>query len=304
MMNEFGKSDIKTTDIAPFSVRVNDDVKARLKQLQEESGSTQPDFYRSLVALYIENKGLRETKTQEEEDIARALAVISNSTIALINRLDDNQKAQKNSAERYSIDVEDLTIEVENMSQYNVSLAADLEKAMVENESLKEQLESMEQNMQIRINRINDAAAKELEVVKLEMKKKLKNLQTVADTISEIKEQGKYDKEAMKKTEKEISQFIEIANQEKMKVSALESTNGEIRAKLEARNADISRLETEITILTEKSTSLSLQLSHEIIAKNRAEGKLEILEPQLHALNKEIISMRTAYMELHQKKLI
>jgi len=301
-MNEFGKSDIKTTDIAPFSVRVNDDVKARLKQLQEESGSTQPDFYRSLVALYIENKGLRETKTQEEEEIVRALAVISNSTIALINRLDDNQKAQKNSAERYSIDVEDLTIEVENMSQYNVSLADDLERTMIENESLKEQLESMERNMQVRIDGINNTAAKELEVVKLEMKKKLKNLQTVADTISEIKEQGKYDKEALKKTEKEISQFVEIANQEKIKVSVLESTNGEIRAKLEARNADISRLEAEITILTEKSTSLSLQLSHETIAKNRAEGKLEILEPQLHALNKEIIATRNAYIESYKNK--
>ena len=198
-MNEFGKSDIKTTDIAPFSVRVNDDVKARLKQLQEESGANQPDFYRSLVALYIENKGLRETKTQEEEDIIGALAVISNSTIALINRLDDNKKAQKRSAERYVIDLDELNIEIENMREYNVSLTADLEKVNAENNSLKEQLGKMERDMRAQIEKINNEAAREIEIEKSNMKKKLKNLQTVADTISEINEQAKNDKESLKK---------------------------------------------------------------------------------------------------------
>jgi len=301
-MNEFGKSDLKTTDIAPFSVRVNDDVKARLKQLQEESGATQPDFYRSLVALYIENKGLRETKTQEEEDIARALSIISNSTIALINRLDDTKKAHKQSAERYSIDLADLNIEVENMNQHNISLSGELEKSNAENEYLKEQLENMEREMQVRIDKMNNEAAKELEVVKNDMKKKLKNLQTVADTINEIKDQGKYDKEALKKAEKEINQFIEIANREKAKVSSLEMTNTEMRAKLESSHFDINRLELEINAIKENSASLSLRLSQETIAKNRVEAKLEILEPQLQTLNKEIISMRTAYMELQQKK--
>ncbi|MBC8015671.1 MAG: hypothetical protein H7X79_08005, partial [Sporomusaceae bacterium] len=291
-----------TTDIAPFSVRVNDDVKARLKQLQEESGANQPDFYRSLVALYIDNKGLREAKTQEEEDIIGALAVISNSTIALINRLGDNKKAQKKSAERYAIDLEDLNIEIENMREYNVSLAADLEKANAENNNLKEQLENMERDMQAQIEKINHEAAREIEIEKSNMKKKLKNLQTVADTISEIKEQGKYDKESLKKTEKEISQFIEIANQEKAKVSSLETANTEMRMNLESRNADISRLQSEIDAIKESSVTLSLQLSHEAIAKNRAEAKLEVLEPQLHALNKEIHSMRTAYAGTQQNR--
>lgn len=300
-MNEFVKNDIKTTDIAPFSVRVNDDVKARLKQLQEESGATQPDFYRSLVALYIENKGLRETKTQEEEDIASALSVISNSTITLINRLDDNKKAQKRAAERYTIDLDDLNIKLENVSEYNDSLLKDLEKASAENEYLKEQIENMKGDMQVRIEKINNEAAKELEVVKNEMKKKFKNLQTVADTIGEIKEQAKYDKEALKKAEKELSQCIEIVNQEKAKVFSLETGNTEMRMKLEASNADVSRLQSEINILKENFTSLSLQLSHETIAKNRAEAKLEFLEPQLSLLNNEFLSLRTAHAELEYK---
>jgi len=303
-MNEFGKSDLKTTDIAPFSVRVNDDVKARLKQLQEESGATQPDFYRSLVALYIENKGLRETKTQEEEDIARALSIISNSTIALINRLDDTKEAHKQSAERYSMDLADLNIEVENRSQYNVSLSEELEKSNAENEYLKEQLENMEREMQVRIDKINKEAAKELETVKNDMKKKLKNLQTVADTINEIKDQGKYDKEALKKAEKEITQHIEIRDQEKVKIASLESINTEMRVKLESSQVDINRLNLEINALKENSASLSLLLSHETIAKNRAEAKLEILEPQLQALNTEIAVIRSANIESQQKKTI
>ena len=99
-----------------------------------------------------------------------------------------------------------------------------------------------------------------------------------------------------------MSQFIEIGNQEKTKAYSLETVNTEMRVKLESRNADIARLQSESDVIKKYSDSLSLQLSHETIAKNRAEAKLEILEPQLHALNQEINAMRTIHMESQQSK--
>lgn len=294
-MNEFGKSDVKTTDIAPFSVRVSDDVKARLKQLQEESGATQPDFYRSLVALYIENKGMRDVKTQEEEDISGALSVISNSTIALINRLNDSKKAQKKSAERYNADLEELNRQVENMNEYTCSLVADLESVKTENEDLKKQLESVTANMQERMEKLNDKAAKEIEAVKNTMQKKINNLQVVADTIGELSEQAKYARQAVSKAEYELIQSTEAIDREKSNVVSLENSNSELKIRFESCYADNGRLQVEIDVLKENLSALSLHLSSETIAKNRAEAKLEILEPQLTALTREINSIRSSH---------
>ena len=248
-MNEFGKTDIKTTDIAPFSVRVNDDVKARLKQLQEESGATQPDFYRSLVALYIETKGMRDAKTQEEEDIAGALSVISNSTIALMNRLNDSKKAQRKSAERYNADLEELNRQVENMNEYTCSLVADLESVMSDNEDLKKQLESVTTNMGERIEKLNDKAAKEIEVVKNTMQKKINNLQVVADTIGELSEQAKNARQAVSKAEYELIQSIEATNREKSNLVSVENSNAEIKIRFDSCRADNGRLQTKIDAL-------------------------------------------------------
>ena len=301
-MNEFGKSDSKTTEFAPFSVRVSDDVKARLKQLQEESGSTQPDFYRSLVALYIQHKGLREIKTQEEEDIENALAVISHSTLSLINRFDDNKKAQKIANERYAADLDDLNRTVEDLNKCNTSLSEEIQSVTAQNEELKKQLESMKHDTRVKIEKINSEVAKEVEMVKTTMNKKLSNLQAVADTINEIKEQAKLAKETLHKAEEERDKHINIATKEKAKIISLETTITEMQLRLKTSHNDIDRLQSEIEKIKETSSSLSSQLSCEIIAKNRAEAKLEILEPQINVLNQENASLRSNYIELERSK--
>ncbi len=289
-MNEFGKSDIKTTDIAPFSVRVTEDVKARLKQLQEESGATQPDFYRSLVGVYIENQGIRDGKTQEEEDIMGALAVISNRTIALVNRLSDKERAQRKATERYNADLEEMHKEIESLNEVAALQTADSTIVIAENESLKKQVENLAIAMQEQSNKLNHKAAKEIEDVKHKLQKKIDNLQMVADTITEMREQVNYFKETASKAEYELHQSIEVISQEKNKINILDNSNKELKIRFEATSIDNSRLQAEVDILKEKLAALSLQLSEETIAKNRAEAKLEILEPRFALLKQESLA--------------
>jgi len=294
-MNETANKDIKTTDLAPFSVRVNDDVKARLKQLQEASGATQPDFYRSLVALYTEHKSMRGEKSQEEEDIANAVSVITNSTLSLINRLHDTKKSQKISAERYSADLDELNVKLEESREYSTSLLGEIDKKNADYEELKQQLDQQTVIMQEKIEDVKRKAANDIENVKNTMQKKINNLQTVANAINEISEQGKSVKQALQKAEHEASQSSEILQHEKNKVTTLENSNRDLKVTIDSCQNENNRLKMEIDALKEELSTITLRLSNESIAKSRIEGKLEILEPQISILNKEIAALRSSY---------
>jgi len=262
------------SEISGFSIRVSDDTKIRLSEIQKESGKTQPDFYRELVSLYVNNNDMSEAKTHEEEDAINAMNVIANSIRSLVTRVDDSKKAQRVASDRYAVDLTKFMQTNDEINKENTALLIQNEELSIQNVELLAQLEAIKLETQLKVESIITKSVSEIEALKIKMQKQIDNLQAVADTALEYKEQAKSAQQAEKN-------FIKQLDDQK---TNLDQKNIEIRN----QTSELTKQTALITKLESDKLALQTRLESSNDIKGQAIGELKATNAQARHMQEEI----------------
>jgi chromosome segregation ATPase len=217
---------------------------------------------------------MSEAKTHEEEDAINAMNVIANSIRSLVTRVDDSKKAQRVASDRYAVDLTKFMQTNDEINKENTALLIQNEELSIQNVELLAQLEAIKLETQLKVESIITKSVSEIEALKIKMQKQIDNLQAVADTALEYKEQAKSAQQAEKN-------FIKQLDDQK---TNLDQKNIEIRN----QTSELTKQTALITKLESDKLALQTRLESSNDIKGQAIGELKATNAQARHMQEEI----------------
>lgn len=253
-----------------YGGKVDEDLMNMLKEAQKSAGIKKfSDFMNDMLKIYRENK--QDTEPPQMLVIKKAVTDIITTTENLLHTMqiveankfktiaDYQSRAQE--AENNALETEDKIHEFERQL---TDIKKDLATAQAETRSAQTKL-----------------------TAEIERKK---SIESMINRIQQLADDAISQKE---RAEIELNTTLRTADEAKNKVSLLETTNKDLQSKLESALATIDRLQEELISEKDHHKATNETLNCEIIARNRLEERMQIIEPHLHIANERLESLQT-----------
>lgn len=276
-----------------LTLRVNDQMKDKFKEVQEKSGKSQAEFFDIVVENFLSTNGSREIITTEEKEIARALTLIQNNVTTLLGRLDDTYKEGNANVVKYNADVSEGNQIIEALNKENAVLIQDKSQLAGVVDELKSkheeeiailgrQIAELTSKQQKEIEQIKTSAAKELDVTTIKMQKEIDKLEAIADTVASWKKQATEARSKLEKAELLTKDNTELET--KLTISATELT--QLKSKFNSVESDLDKIKSKLD--EEKTARITAQAS-----ANGLTPYIEHLKNEIIALNDKLNTEKT-----------
>ena len=232
------------------------------------------DFMNDMLKIYRENK--QDTEPPQMQIIKKAVTDIITTTESLLSAMQIIEADKFKSIAEYQQRTQDVE---ENVLQSEGKIS-ELEKKLtdIKKDLVTAQIETKSTHTEL----ITEAERR-------------KNIEGMISRIQRLADDAISQKE---KAETERNKALDTATGAKNRTALLEATNQDLQTRLEAVLATIERRQEELVLEKNNNKKLSETLTHETIARNRLEERLQIIEPQYQAVNERLETLQTEISKL------